>query len=563
MIYIGLACSYHDPAIAVVSGDGEILFAEATERALQMKRAFHCAADHFPHVDSVLDRYCQTGDDLVIAKSWGQGGNYWRRLSFALNTITTRGLSSLGPESSDSRRNRFLAMGQFSNIVFSGENLLHRYGRRYPDRHISVVHHDHHLTHAAYACYTSPFNDAVCAVIDGFGEESSTAFYRFADGLLHPIEPERLSRNSLGHFYNRLCSACGFDPDKGDQWKVMGLAATGHLEHELYEALRGSVTVDGLELVGRDRMRSCRVWERSDDFPKADIAHAGQVVFEEAMTTLLRNLRTLDFSENLVLTGGCALNSTYNGKILGSTGFSRLYIPSAPADDGNAIGAAFLSYLAGGGSLPRRAWQTPYLGSVLSDTILNALARHARKGTVTRHASGIEHAAAQALAEGKIVGWAQGAAEFGPRALGNRSILGNPTHPNTAERLRSAVKTREEFRPFAPAILHEYGSDYFRDYQESPYMERTLQYKPSAAARVAAVVHSDNTGRIQTVKREWNPRFHCVVDSFRRLTGVPLVLNTSMNISGRPIVHSIEDAIGLFHTTGLDLMFIGDCCIRK
>ena len=491
------------------------------------------------------------------------GANYWHRLSAALNTITAPGQVPIGAGAAKARRNRFLVMGQFANITFSGENLIHRCARLDPDRRVSVVHHDHHLTHAAAACFTSPFDEAVCAVVDGFGEESSTAFYRFEGGTIRPVAPECISRNSLGHFYNRLCTACGFDPDRGDQWKVMGMAATGRLDPALHDALGATLTVEGLELTGRDRLGAGPVWDWGRDVPAADIARAGQAVFEETMTALLRNLRALKLSSNLILTGGCALNSTYNGKLLEATGFSGLYVPSAPADDGNAIGAAFLSYLADGRQLARRAWQTPYLGSTFSSDALKSLERHARPGTVTRPEFGVEEVAARALAEGKLVAWVQGAAEFGPRALGNRSILGNPTLPETAARLRSEVKVREHFRPFGPAILHEFGHDYFEDYQESPYMERTLRYKPGVAARIPAVAHSDNTGRLQTVRREWNPRFHGVVDGFRRLTGVPLVLNTSMNLSGKPIVHDVEHALGLFYTSGIDLMIIGDCCIRK
>jgi carbamoyltransferase len=403
----------------------------------------------------------------------------------------------------------------------------------------------------------------VCAVIDGFGDESSTAFYRYSNGIILPIAPDRISRNSLGHFYNRVCISCGYDPDKGDHWRLMGLAPTGSANRALLDALRGTLTVRGLEIAGREQMRSCPVWDRPGDYPQADIARAGQEVFEEVMTELLGNLCSLELSENLILTGGCALNSTYNGKVLAVTGFSELHIPPAPADDGNAIGAALLSYIADGGRVPRRAWQSPYLGSTLSGNSLSALAQNAREGSVRVVESGVERVAAKALAEGKIIGWVQGAAEFGPRALGNRSILANPGQADMAERIRATVKEREAFRPFAPAILHEHGDAYFCEYQASPYMERTLRYRSVAAGRVPAVVHVDNTGRVQSVKREWNPSFHRLIDEFYKETNIPIVLNTSLNISGKPIVHSLEDAIGMLFTTGLDAIILENYYIEK
>src|SRR5262249_54997606 len=181
-----------------------------------------------------------------------------------------------------------------------------------------------------------------------------------------------------------------------------------------------------------------------------------------------------------------------------------------------------------------------------------------------RHLPGdIECVTARLLAQGKLVAWMQGRAEFGPRALGNRSILADPRPAAMKDKINSLVKFREEFRPFAPSILHEFGPDYFENYQESPYMERTLRFRDEVKDRVPAVVHVDGTGRLQTVKREWNERFFKLIEAFRQITGVPLLLNTSLNVMGKPIVHSVEDALALFFTTGLDALAIGDYLIEK
>jgi carbamoyltransferase len=170
---------------------------------------------------------------------------------------------------------------------------------------------------------------------------------------------------------------------------------------------------------------------------------------------------------------------------------------------------------------------------------------------------------ARRLADGRLVGWVQGRAEFGPRALGNRSILADPRDPGMKDRINGRVKFREEYRPFAPSILDEFGPEFFFDYQASPYMERTLRFRPEAAERVPAVVHVDGTGRLQSVIRESNPRFHALLEAFRDLTGIPLLLNTSFNVMGKPIVHSVEDAVAVFMTTGLDVLVIEDYLFEK
>jgi carbamoyltransferase len=170
---------------------------------------------------------------------------------------------------------------------------------------------------------------------------------------------------------------------------------------------------------------------------------------------------------------------------------------------------------------------------------------------------------ARRLAAGALVGWVQGRAEFGPRALGNRSILADPRDPAMKDRINGRVKFREEYRPFAPAIIDRFGPEYFHDYQESPYMERTLKFRPEAAARVPAVVHVDGTGRLQTVTQQSNPRFYELIDSFRTMTGIPVLLNTSFNVMGKPIVHAVEDAVAVFMTTGLDVLVIEEFLLSK
>jgi carbamoyltransferase len=296
----------------------------------------------------------------------------------------------------------------------------------------------------------------------------------------------------------------------------------------------------------------------------ADLARTGQEHFCALYMSLLRELRKVHPSPNLVLGGGCSLNSSWNGRVIPDSGYDALHIFCAPADDGNAVGAALLAWSEDNPGRPVGRLQTPYLGTPVSgmaERLENVVAYSGY--SVRRVKENLEGVVASEIANGKIVGWMQGESEFGPRALGNRSILADPRHPQMKDRINSTVKFREEFRPLAPSILREFVSDYFQKPQESPYMERTLRFRESVVDRVPAVVHVDGTGRLQTVGDEWNPRYRKLIAEFHKITGVPMLLNTSFNVMGKPIVHSIEDAVAVFATSGLDTLVIDNLIVDK
>lgn len=574
--YVGLACTFHDPALAIVNSRGEVVYAEAAERLYQIKRGLHCPPDTLSYLDRVLGTYCEPDAALTVAKSWSlQHPLQLRTYEFfrSIWGLLTRGLSS---RSRKGAAWRYMSRSMVHSMLLAGEGVrrhqalaeLERAAREgnsgVPANRLIVTGFDHHHTHAVAACFTSPFQQAVCAVVDGFGESSTTAFYAYQDGNLRPLRSGR-SNGSLGFFYAELCDACGFDSAKGEEWKVMGLAPYGKRDPVAYERMKGLLRIDGLRVVAVARSAQAeQIWSDLSRMPPADLACTGQFLFEEWMSELLGNLAALGISENLVLGGGCALNSSYNGMILDRTPFKHLHVFAAPADDGNALGAALLAYRNDNPQwMPSFKLHTPYLGSSLSREALKNLVRFDTGKRVTEHTGTIHKVAARALAEGKIIGWAQGRAEYGPRALGNRSILADARRPTVKDEINGRVKFREEFRPFAPAILDEHGPEYFEGYQQAPYMERTLRFRPEVIDRVPGVVHVNNTGRLQTVRRDWNERFHGLVQEFYQLTGVPLVLNTSFNVMGKPIIHSIEDAIAVLHTTGLDAIALEDYWVEK
>jgi carbamoyltransferase len=415
-------------------------------------------------------------------------------------------------------------------------------------------------------------------VFDGYGEGESYSYYTYRDGKLTPLSYPRAnhsygSLSSLGMYYGyTICSLFGFAITSGEEWKVMGLAPYGKLDDELYELLRRHIQVDGLDVVMTRQARETylelqayakRPDQRFEDV--ADVAYTAQHHFNEILVAILGRLHELGLSDNFVFSGGCALNSTFNGLIRERTKFERAYVPPAPSDDGNAIGAALLAFADDHPDWrPARRFHSPYLGSEIGDDELAPYLHNGRMlGRVDVAPAEIPRFTAQRLAAGCIVAWVQGRAEFGPRALGNRSILADPRDVEMKARINAAVKFREAYRPFAPSVLDEHGADYFESYAVTPYMERTLPIKPHQRAALAAVTHVDGTGRLQSVRRDWNPRFHDLLQAFHAITGVPVLLNTSLNVMGKPIVHSAGDAINIYLSSKIDVLVIGDHAFCK
>lgn len=566
--YIGLASTFHDPAIAILSPQGEVVFAEAAERQLQDKRAFNCAPDHVDRSAELIREYCDPSAEFVLAMTWRR----WPRWIEAFLNLG----GFLAPEAMASATldRYFYFLHQASAQKLAGVNFAHALMRDFGKAQCSFRYYRHHLTHAAAGCFSSPYEQAAVAVVDAFGERGYLSYLNWDRGRLSVVEHTRSNIiSSLGLWYSRMTDLCGFDSVKGEEWKLMGLAPYGKLHPEAHELSRALWSVHGRRLGRLRRQRYRSYWAAMERFKRqpdtspltvADIAYTTQQIFSEVMAELLTGFHTTLPCDNLVLTGGCALNSSFVGKVVQRTPFARVHVPAAPADDGNALGAAFLAYQEDrpAGPPPKRQ-PSPYLGTPIDPEALARFVQNAPPDKVRHLPRDIHRATAELLAQGRLVGWVQGRAEFGPRALGNRSILADPRRLDLKTKLEANVKYREGFRPFAPAILDEFGPDYFEDYQHSPYMERTLNFRPEVRDQVPAVVHVNGTGRLQSVRREWNEGFYDLLLEFKQLTGVPILLNTSFNLVGKPIIHTVEDAVSVFYTTGLDALVVGDYLVEK
>ncbi len=525
-------------------------------------------------VAHLLAQYCPDPDEITIAINWKKRRPWYETVVNQLGCLSAPGLLKQGIKRLRSLLENYklhhMVACQRQAINLAGINLVRTLQQRYPTCRLSFVDFDHHLTHAATACFTSPYQQAACAVIDSFGEKGSMAFYRYEHGQLKRIYESR-GTGSIGFYYMKITELCGFDWLKGEEWKVMGLAPYGQLNEEFYTLLKSTITLEGFHCSHRGA-ELFKVVDRLQDFKRgidepiesaADLAFTGQFFFQELMTELLEHLHQVTGLENLALAGGCGLNSAFNGYITQKTGFNSVHIPSAPADDGTALGAALLGFRQQNPAAMRAPVVSPYLGSVITDQAVEHFKQFNQAFTIEHLPGRIVAETAKRLSDGALIAWVQGRAEFGPRALGNRSILADPRFAKTQDVINQRIKFREKYRPFAPAILAEYGPDYFEHYQDSPYMDKTLTIRPDKRSQLGAVCHVDGTGRLQSVTEQRNARFYALLTAFYGLTDVPVLLNTSFNVMGKPLVHSLEDCLTVFMTTGLDALVVNDYLITK
>jgi len=444
-----------------------------------------------------------------------------------------------------------------------------------------ILYCQHHLSHAASAFLVSPFEEAAIITADGVGEWTTTSWGTGRGNEIDMIKEIRFP-HSVGLLFSAITAYLGFRVNDAE-WKVMGLAPYGKPTYvdKFREVVDikddGSIRLN-LKYFAHTYSTSrtindrwCRLFGQPvrpkeselTDFHR-DIAHSGQKIVEEIMVKMAAHVHRETGMDNLCLAGGVGLNCVANWRILQETGFREIFIQPAAGDSGGAVGTAFYIHNTVLGNKQRFAMEHAFWGPSFTGEEIKAALDDA--GAVYEEADSEEDLldrTAGMIADGKVVGWFQGRLEFGPRALGARSLLADPRHNRMKDVINAKVKFREAFRPFAPAILKEHAHEYFEmpAGMDAPYMLLVPKVRPEKRSVIPAVTHEDGTGRVQTVTEEHHGRYYRLIKRFGLLTGVPVVINTSFNVRGEPIVCTPADAYKTFVNTGIDALVIGDCIV--
>ncbi|MFM9085304.1 MAG: carbamoyltransferase [Acidimicrobiia bacterium] len=587
---LGISAYYHDSAACLVV-DGDIVAATQEER---FTRKRHDAA--FPHrsVAYCLEAGGLRPDQIDHVVFYDKPFLKFDRIFETYLAFAPKGFRSFA---------RSLPVW-LKEKLFQRAVIMRALEPTFGDLGDRLLFSEHHLSHAASAFFPSPFQDAAVLTMDGVGEWVTTSVCVGRGNDLE-IAKEIHFPHSLGLLYSAFTYYTGFKVNSGE-YKVMGLAPYGEpkyadliREHLIDVRPDGSFALDmqyfnyctGLTMTN-DRFAEvfggpARPFESQLTQREMDLAASVQVVVEDVVVRLARSTRAETGMRHLCLAGGVALNCVANGVLLRERIFDDIWVQPAAGDSGGAVGAALAAYHLGLGRerrpQPGDAMHGSYLGTSYGADDVERRMRAAGAVYTRLGEDELVRRTAAALADGKSVGWHQGRMEFGPRALGARSILADPRSPDVQRRLNLQVKKRESFRPFAPSVLREDVAEWFELDGDSPYMlivadvaasKRTLV--PSDAREVQgldrlkvlrsvipAVTHVDDSARIHTVRREVNPRYHALLGEFKRLTGCPVLVNTSFNVRGEPIVESPEDALRCFMRTDIEVLVVGDCYLEK
>ncbi|MFT7625587.1 MAG: carbamoyltransferase [Myxococcota bacterium] len=566
-----LGINYSNDAAACIVRDGHVIAACQEERFRRIK--------HYSGFPEQAIRWC-LGEAGITMEEVDHVGFFWNP---GIHAEAFHGASA-------SRRHHqeflFSVPNYLINRFFDGRSVQHVRQQftisssGNTAKTLDLHYCTHHLTHAAGTFYRSNFDEAAILLVDGYGERASTTIATGRGTTIETLQTIDFP-HSVGSLYAAFTQFLGFQANNGEG-KVMGLASYGQ-DSEYVQKIRGLVelTADGFELdlsyfsyfLERTRRYQPKLQElmgperrASDPMEQRhyDIAYALQKTTEDILLHLAHMTKARTGLSKLCMAGGVVLNCVANARIQREAGFDEVYFMPCSSDAGTSMGAALMVAHDQGAERVEHP-MTDYLGpQFTNDEIAACLDRGGVSATRLADLDATANAAADAIADGQIIGWFQGRAEFGPRSLGNRSILCDPARADMKEVLNARVKFREPFRPFAPSILEEAAGTYFADGgKASPFMLLVYDTLPEHVASLPAVTHVDGGARVQTVSREQNERYYTLIKAVGERTGVPCVVNTSFNIRGEPIVNSPEDALRCFFTNDMDKLFLGDFLIAK
>jgi len=571
VIVLGLSFYYHDSSAALVK-DGVLVAAAEEERFSRVK---HDSGFPTLAIDFVLGRAGVTIHDVDFVVFYEKPFvKFERMLLTAMSTF---------PRSSAVFRESMQRW--ISDKLWIKSHMT----RRLKIPAAKILFAEHHVSHAAASFFTSPFDEAAILTVDGAGEWT-TSTMGVGRGTKLEILKEIRFPHSLGLLYSAFTAYCGFEVNEGE-YKLMGMhpygkprfvdkiremidvAPDGSLWHDMkYFAYHFSPDTTLTPAFGEHFGRPARdpkLGDTSLDPFYCDIAASIQKVTEDVVLTMANHLHEVTGLKKLVMAGGVALNSVANYKVLRQGPFDELYIMPAPGDDGGSVGAAYWAYNHVLGQPRGPALDHAYLGSEYSDAQVEEFLR--KYDIPFEHFADDEKFydfAAQQLVDGQVCGWFRGRFEFGPRALGARSIIADPRRAEMKDKLNATIKFREAFRPFAPSVLEERADEFFEiPDAEKHFPARFMLYVAPVRAEkrsvLPAITHEDGSGRLQTVFKDTNPAYHGLIRRFGELTGVPVIMNTSFNLKGEPIVESPAHAFNTFSLSGMDLLFLNNYVVRK
>ena len=563
MIKLGLSAFYHDSSAALLI-DGKVIFAIEEEKLSGIK---HDNSFPFKAIQKCLDYAHITIDEIDVVCWYEDSDLKYDRVKKTLGNRWLKYYKTWNRFKSDWNKGEGALQAILEGIGYTG----------------SLVFVKHHLSHLALSFYTSPFDNAVGLSIDGVGEWDTVSMVDCTSNGISEIKTIQFP-NSLGLVYSTITAYLGFKPNSGE-YKVMGLAPYGNPD-KYYDIFNKFTSFGGENLININQKYFTWQYSNTDMFtmdlvdligfeprmPESEIelhhmelAASLQKWYEGCLYFLINHAVTHSKSSNLVLGGGSAYNGTANGKIKKHCGIKNVWIPYAPSDAGSAIGACLYFWhdmmkhpkVKGGDN------QSPYLGEEFNESDIMGAIKDSNGlwVEINYNEKDLVERVAKLINDGNIVGWFQGRTEFGARALGNRSILGNPHLSDIRDRINKVVKKREMFRPFAPSVTHREYKKYFTSEEDVPYMNQVV--KVTNYKKIPSVTHIDNSARIHTVKKEQNPLYYKLLKAFKKVSGTPILLNTSFNLRGQTMVNDPNTAIKTFKDCDMDYLVIGNYIISK